>query len=97
MSAPGQKAKYSPSRFFPLFTQQRSFEIRVPRFLVVSCRPVVEETQSARFPASPRQADAKALAREIVENGWRANAGTLNPHHPKRVISLDRVLDWIGN
>jgi hypothetical protein len=43
------------------------------------------------------EADAKAFAREIVKNGWRANAGTLNPHHPKRVVSLDRVLDWIGN
>jgi hypothetical protein len=43
------------------------------------------------------EADAKAFARAIVENGWTASAGTLNPHHPKRVVSPDRVLDWIGN
>jgi hypothetical protein len=42
------------------------------------------------------EADAKAFAREIVENGWTATAGTLNPHLPKRTVSPDRVLDWIG-
>ena len=43
------------------------------------------------------EADAKSFAREIVENGWTASAGTLNPHLPKKIVSPDRVLDWIGN
>jgi hypothetical protein len=43
------------------------------------------------------EADAKSFAREIVENGWTASAGTLNPHLPKKIVSPDRVLDWIGS
>ena len=43
------------------------------------------------------EADAKSFAREIVESGWTASAGTLNPHLPKKIVSPDRVLDWIGN
>jgi hypothetical protein len=42
------------------------------------------------------ETDAKSFAREIVENGWTASAGTLNPHLPKRIVAPDRVLDWIG-
>jgi hypothetical protein len=43
------------------------------------------------------EADAKSFAREIVENGWTASAGTLNPHLPKKIVSPDRVVDWIGS
>jgi hypothetical protein len=43
------------------------------------------------------EADAKSFAREIIENGWTASAGTLNPHLPKKIVSPDRVLDWIDH
>ena len=43
------------------------------------------------------EADAKSFAREIIENGWTASAGTLNPHLPKKIVLPDRVLDWIGS
>jgi hypothetical protein len=43
------------------------------------------------------EADAKLFARKIVENGWTASAGTLNPHLPKKIVSPNRVLDWIGS
>jgi hypothetical protein len=42
------------------------------------------------------EADAKRFALEIIENGWSAIAGTLNPHTPKKTVSSMRILDWIA-
>ena len=46
-----------------------------------------------RFKA---EADAKQFAQEIIEKGWSAIAGTLNPHKPKKTISSRQILDWIA-
>jgi hypothetical protein len=42
------------------------------------------------------EADARQFAREIIEKGWSAIAGTLNPHTPKKTVSSRRILDWIA-
>jgi hypothetical protein len=42
------------------------------------------------------ETDAKRFAREIIENGWSAIAGTLNPHTPKKTIASTQILDWIA-
>ena len=46
-----------------------------------------------RFKA---EAEAKQFAQEIIENGWSAIAGTLNPYTPKKTVSSTRILDWIA-
>jgi hypothetical protein len=43
------------------------------------------------------EADAKRFAREIIESGWSAIAGTLNPYTPKRTVSSRQILDWIAD
>jgi hypothetical protein len=43
------------------------------------------------------EADAKRFAREIIDSGWSAIAGTLNPHTPKKTVSSRRILDWIAD
>ena len=43
------------------------------------------------------EADAKRFAQEIIENGWSAIAGTLNPHTPKKTIASTQILDWIAD
>jgi len=43
------------------------------------------------------EADAKQFAREIIENGWSAIAGTLNPHTPKKTVASTQILDWIAS
>jgi hypothetical protein len=42
------------------------------------------------------EADAKRFAQEIIEGGWSAIAGTLNPHTPKKTIASTQILDWIS-
>jgi hypothetical protein len=39
--------------------------------------------------------DAKAHARAKLAEGSNVNAGTLNPHLPKRTITSRQVLDWL--
>jgi hypothetical protein len=39
--------------------------------------------------------DAKAFAKAKLADGSNINAGTLNPHLPKRMISSKQVLDWL--
>ena len=36
------------------------------------------------------------IGEEIIEKGWSAIAGTLNPHTPKKTIASTRILDWIA-
>jgi hypothetical protein len=39
--------------------------------------------------------DAKLFAMQILAKGWRASAGTLNPHQPKRVIAASQIEHWV--
>jgi hypothetical protein len=38
--------------------------------------------------------EAKRFAIEILAKGWSANAGTLNPHQPKRLIGASQIDQW---
>ena len=40
--------------------------------------------------------EARQFAKEIIEKGWSAIAGTLNPHKPKKTIASTQILDWIA-
>ena len=40
--------------------------------------------------------DAKAFARAKLADGSNVNAGTLNPHLPKRTITSMQMLDWLN-
>jgi hypothetical protein len=40
--------------------------------------------------------DAKAFARAKLAGGSNVNAGTLNPHLPKRTITSMQILDWLN-
>ncbi len=42
------------------------------------------------------EAEARQFAHEIIEKGWSAIAGTLNPHTPKKTIASTQILDWIA-
>jgi len=42
------------------------------------------------------EAEARRFAQEVIEKGWSAIAGTLNPHTPKRTVSSTQILDWIA-
>lgn len=41
------------------------------------------------------ESEAKRFAREIVDKGWSASAGTLNPHTPKRIIAGAKIPEWL--
>jgi hypothetical protein len=32
----------------------------------------------------------------MIESGWSAIAGTLNPYTPKKTVASTRILDWIA-
>jgi hypothetical protein len=59
------------------------------------------ESQERRVARATRkfktEAEAKRFAQEIIENGWSAIAGTLNPYTPKKTIASTQILDWIAN
>jgi hypothetical protein len=40
--------------------------------------------------------DARAFARARLAEGSNVNAGTLNPHLPKRTITSLEILDWLN-
>ena len=42
------------------------------------------------------EVEARQFALEIIESGWSAIAGTLNPHTPKKTVASTRILDWIA-
>ena len=42
------------------------------------------------------ESEAKQFAQEVIEKGWSAIAGTLNPHTPKKTIASTQILDWIA-
>jgi hypothetical protein len=43
----------------------------------------------------PSEQEAKAFARATLADGSNVNAGTLNPHLPKRTITSRQILDWL--
>ena len=43
----------------------------------------------------PSEQDAKAFAKAKLTDGSNINAGTLNPHQPKRTIASAQMLDWL--
>jgi hypothetical protein len=64
----------------------------------VSCESrerVGKRTQSRVAETFRNEQDAKAFARAKLTDGLNINAGTLNPHLPKRMISSKQVLDWL--
>jgi hypothetical protein len=42
------------------------------------------------------EAEAKQFAQEIINKGWSAIAGTLNPYLPKKTVPSTKILDWIA-
>jgi hypothetical protein len=44
----------------------------------------------------PNERDAKAFAEVRLADGSSINAGTLNPHLPKRTITSTQLLDWLN-
>ena len=40
--------------------------------------------------------EAKAFARATLAEGLKVNAGTLNPHLPKRAITSMQILGWLN-
>jgi hypothetical protein len=40
------------------------------------------------------ETEAKLFALQILAKGWSANAGTLNPHQPKKTIAASQIDDW---
>jgi hypothetical protein len=40
--------------------------------------------------------DARLFAQQILAKGWSANAGTLNPHQPKRMVPSSQIEQWAG-
>lgn len=40
------------------------------------------------------ESDAKSFAMEILQKGWTASAGTLNPHQPKQTIGPAEIEAW---
>ena len=58
------------------------------------------ENGERRFVRATRrfktEADARQFAEEIIEDGWSAIAGTLNPYSPKKLVPSTKILDWIA-
>ncbi len=42
------------------------------------------------------EAEARQFAKQVIEKGWSAIAGTLNPYTPKRTVASTQILDWIA-
>ena len=61
-------------------------------------RPASSRTASVRqTKAFPTECEAKQYAREMLSEGWKITAGTLNPHLPKRrIILASEIEQWIG-
>jgi hypothetical protein len=65
----------------------------------VSCESrerVGKRTQSRVTETFRSEQDAKAFARAKLVDGLNINAGTLNPHLPKRTISSKQLRDWLN-
>jgi hypothetical protein len=40
------------------------------------------------------ETDAKLFALQVLAKGWSVNAGTLNPHQPRRSIPASGIESW---
>ena len=61
-----------------------------------SCELVGKRSHILRTTETFRtEQDAKAFAKAKLADGSNINAGTLNPHLPKRMISSKQILDWL--
>jgi hypothetical protein len=57
---------------------------------------VLEKRSLARTTETFRnEQEAKAFARVRLAEGLNVNAGTLNPHLPKRTITSKQILNWL--
>ena len=65
-----------------------SFE---PKERLPGQRALIRKTETFR-----NEQDAKAFARARPADGLNINAGTLNPHQPKRTISSKQLRDWLN-
>jgi hypothetical protein len=63
-----------------------------PDKAVKTDRSATGATRSTRTFKS--EIDAKLFAMQILAKGWTANAGTLNPHHPRRVVGASEIERW---
>jgi len=55
------------------------------------------ERRSARATRKFKdEAQARQFAQEVINDGWSAIAGTLNPHTPKKTVASAQILDWIA-
>jgi hypothetical protein len=57
------------------------------------------ENGERRFARATRkfkdEAEARQFAEVVIEKGWSAIAGTLNPYTPKKTVASTQILDWI--
>ena len=65
-----------------------SFE---PKERLPGQRAFIRQTETFRD-----EQDAKAFAKAKLTDGSNINAGTLNPHSPKRTISSKQLRDWLN-
>ena len=72
----------------PKDTWYVSFE---PKERLPGQRGFIRKTETFRS-----ELDAKAFAKAKLVDGLNINAGTLNPHQPKRTIALAQMLDWLN-
>jgi hypothetical protein len=77
---PGPRPKRSKDTWYVSFEPKERVEKR--------SQPRATETFS-------NEHDAKAFARAKVADGSNVNAGTLNPHVPKRTITSNQVINWL--
>jgi hypothetical protein len=80
---PGPKPKNSPKRKW--YVSFQSYERVGERTRVIRGTEVFQN-----------EPDAKAFARAKLADGSDVNAGTLNPHLPKRTITSRQMLDWLN-
>jgi hypothetical protein len=57
-------------------------------------RLLEKRSQTRATETFRNEQDAKAFARARLAEGLNVNAGTLNPHQPKRTITSKQILDW---
>jgi hypothetical protein len=58
--------------------------------------PVGKRSQARATETFRNEHDAKAFAKAKMADGSNVNAGTLNPHLPKRTITSMQMLDWLN-
>jgi hypothetical protein len=58
-------------------------------------RKLGRRSQARATETFRNEQDAKAYASAKLAEGLNVNAGTLNPHLPKRTITSRQILDWL--